>query len=210
MSQETDTSGLEPDDGTPPVGTPDPANVDPEDDADGQAPDAHAAELRKKNRENQSLRRRLKELEDSDQARRDAELTEAEKSANRVKELEKALEAKDARAREMSLRSDVMAAASRLGIIDPDAAFKLLDHSGLDYDAEESRWDGVDKALKDLLADRPYLLASAAPATGGANPSNPSRRRGPTLTIADLKRMSQAEIDAIPLEEIHAIQMAGK
>ena len=192
------------------MGTPDPANVDPEDDADGQAPDAHAAELRKKNRENQSLRRRLKELEDSDQARRDAELTEAEKSANRVKELEKALEAKDARAREMSLRSDVMAAASRLGIIDPDAAFKLLDHSGLDYDAEESRWDGVDKALKDLLADRPYLLASAAPATGGANPSNPSRRRGPTLTIADLKRMSQAEIDAIPLEEIHAIQMAGK
>jgi hypothetical protein len=209
MSQETDKSGLEPDDGPPPVGTPDPANVDPEDDADGQAPDAHAAELRKKNRENQSLRRRLKELEDSDQARRDADLTEAEKSANRVKELEKALEAKDARAREMSLRSDVMAAASRLGIIDPDAAFKLLDHSGLDYDAEESRWDGVDKALKDLTAERPWLT-SAAPATGGANPSNPSRRRGPTLTLADLKRMSQAEIYALPIEELHAIQTAGQ
>src|ERR1035437_9034063 len=172
MSQETDPSGLEPDDGTPPVGTPDPANVDPEDDADGQAPDAHNAEMRKRNRENQGLRRRNKELEAEKQARIDADLTEGEKLANRIKELEAERDADRKRARDASLRSDVMAAASRLGIIDPDAAFKLVDHSGLEYDADESRWDGVDKALRDLLADRPYLLASAAPATGGANPSN--------------------------------------
>jgi hypothetical protein len=201
MADEPDGTLTDPAD-APPEGTP-----ETEQDPEPQAGDGSDAELRKTRREAQGLRRRIREYEESEKARKEAELTESEKAEHRIKELEKALESRDARVRESALRSEVVTAAQRLGIVDPDAAFRLLDTDGLDYDEDKAHWDGVDDALRSLAQERPWLTTLPS-SGGGANPSNPSRPRS-SLTIDQLKKMTLAEVQAIPQEQIDAV-LSGK
>ena len=211
MSDDTDPGTSMDPDGTPPEGNTDPDDGEGTNGADGQAPDASTADLRKKNRENQALRRRLKEHEEADEARRQADLTEAERKDMRIAELEAAREKDAQRVREMGLRSDVVSEAAKLGIIHPDAAFKLLDRSELDFDDDTGRWTGVDDALRSLVAEMPYLVAVTTAATGtNASPSNPSRSRSPAKTLADLRAMTAAELREMPEAERNAILIAGK
>ena len=46
-----------------------------------------------------------------------------------------------------------------MGIIDPDAAYLLLDRTNLSY-AEDGKVSGVDDALTQLMEDKPYLKGS--------------------------------------------------
>jgi len=63
----------------------------------------------------------------------------------------------------------VMLAASKLGIVDPDAAFRLLDTASLEFDDNGQPKD-VERALKALLSNKPYLAAGA----GHASATNPA------------------------------------
>ena len=211
----TDVQGQAPDDDTPPVGTPnDPApDTGADDDANGQVPDGDAealkAELARVRREAAGYRRKARDLEAAEQARADAELSEAERANKRAAELEAELAKRDARIREAALRESVSNAANRLGIVDPDAASRLIDHASLEYDDESGRWSGVDEALAALVRERPWLVATGRDGgQGNGNPSNPPRRRT-SLTIADLKGMTPAEVAEIPREELHRI-LSGK
>jgi len=53
-----------------------------------------------------------------------------------------------------------------MGIIDPDAAYALIDTSALSYQDGEVK--GVEKALEKLVKDKPYLIESAPPPSPGA------------------------------------------
>jgi len=80
----------------------------------------------------------------------------------------------------------------------------LIDTSTLEYDEEENKWDGISEALSVLVEDRPWLVRPAqAPAAKESSPANPARRRT-RLTREALGKMSQAEIDALPKEDIYA------
>jgi hypothetical protein len=162
-----------------------------------------AALDRKLTRENQALRKRLKEQEEKVRKYEEASLSEQERQERRLKELEEQNRAYEDRLRESSLSASVSAEAARLNIIDPDAAVKLLDSTSLEYDPQTG-WTGIEEALEDLVEQRPYLVrAEQKVAAPKEAPANPARRRT-RLTREALANMSQSEIDALSKEDIHA------
>ena len=89
-----------------------------------------------------------------------AQLSEAEKLTQRVAEAERVATQANAQISEARISGEVKVKAVQLGIVDPDAAFLLMDRSGIEYDAEKGV-TGVDESLTQLLEDKPYLKGSA-------------------------------------------------
>lgn len=179
--------------------------VEPSDDgAEGPGPEQQqeSAQDRKLTRENASLRKRLREIEAQVKAREEAELSEQERSQRRMVELEHELDAQRAALRDTRLRAAISAESTALGIVDTDAAARLLDTSALDYD-EDRGWEGVGDALRDLTHERPWLVSQQSQPAADANPANPARRRT-RISRESLARMTQAEIDALPWEDVQA------
>lgn len=107
-----------------------------------------------------SHRTRVRELEAKLKEHEDAKLSETEKLQKRVAELEAQAQAHG----EERLRYEVMLAAEKLGIVDSDAAYRLLDRDSLE--------DGkVEEALRKLAAAKPYLVSRSS----GGSPTNPAR-----------------------------------
>lgn len=132
----------------------------------------------------------LKKAADELAQLKQGQLSDLEKRDRRIKELEEAAAAKDMTLKERTIRYEVMLAASRLGIVDPEAAYRLLDQSALKFD-DDGAPTNTEAALRDLLKARPYLAGGTA--SGGA--TNPNRER-PGLTLEDIKRMSPEEINS--------------
>ena len=94
---------------------------------------------------------RLREFEDAGKS--EVERLTAEKAA-----LEQTIKDRDTAIVEQAIRSSVESAAAKAGVVDPEAAYLLINQSELDY--EDGKVAGVDKALKTLLKDKPYLVKS--------------------------------------------------
>lgn len=176
----------------------------PAQDGETEEEQKRAAIDRKLARENQALRKRLRESEGKVKEFEEAQLSEQERQQKRLAELEQAYNAAEERLRESSLSVDVTHEAVRLGVIDPEAVVKLIDKTGLEYDLESNSWSGIEEAVASLIEDKPYLVKQEAPPVAkDAAPANPARRRT-RLTRDALAKMSQAEIDALPWEDVQA------
>ena len=84
-----------------------------------------------------------------------AQLTEAEKMEARAIEAEKKVTDAQAQIADAMIASQVKVRASQMGVVDPDAAFLLLDRSNVQY--ADGNVTGVDDAIASLLEDKPYL-----------------------------------------------------
>ena len=95
-----------------------------------------------------------KELETQ---KKKANMDELEKAKFEKEEAEK--KANDAidRANNSLIKSEIIAKSASLGIIDPDAAFSLINRSDIAID-KDGNISGVDEALNDLVKNKPYLL----------------------------------------------------
>ena len=82
------------------------------------------------------------------------------------------------------IAAEVKVRASQLGIIDPDAAYLLLDRTNVRYNAGEGV-TGVDDALTQLLENKPYLKGQANRAPN-LNPQ--SGEPAPTLRLSEDQR----------------------
>ena len=122
-------------------------------------------------REAAEYRKRLRELETKVKADEDAKLTETERLQNKVAEYERQQADHERERQEWALRRAVDTAAAKLGIIDADAAYKLLDLAELEF-AESGAPKNLDKALANLVKARPYLVA--APTVSTTNPARTS------------------------------------
>ena len=85
-----------------------------------------------------------------------AQLTEAERLTQRATEAEKQTAEANTQLTNALISSEVKVKAVQLGIIDPDAAYLLLDKRNVKYDANDGV-TGVEDALTQLLEDKPYL-----------------------------------------------------
>jgi len=132
-----------------------------------------AAYVRKLRAEAAENRKRLRELEAKVKADEDAKLTEQERLQKRIAELEKKDSEYQQTLQERTVRYEVMLTANKLGIVDPDAAFRLLDISSLEFD-EDGKPNNIEKVLKKLVSDKPYLIGSGG---GSASPTNPAQGR---------------------------------
>jgi len=136
-------------------------------------------EARKLRSEARAMRDRLKFAEskakefDELKAKLDAEkLTETERWQKQATDLQSKYDSDTAALTERVVRYEVERIASKLGIIDPDAAAQLIDWDALEYDGDGTP-SNADALLKDLLKNKPYLAGKTAQTAGGA--TNPSR-----------------------------------
>lgn len=107
---------------------------------------------------------RLKEAEDQLAKARQAEMTEQEKLAEQTTTLRAELDQAHAETRDLR----VQLAAVKLGIVDPEAAAKLLDW---DTVTDPTDLKQVSRALKALLQDKPYLAGTNQSIDAGAGRS---------------------------------------
>jgi len=103
-----------------------------------------------------------------------ANLTEAERLEARVSDAEKRATDAQGQVSNAMIASEVKVRATQMGIVDPDAAFLLLDKKNVAYNVTDGV-SGVDDALAQLLEDKPYLRAgnrtpNINPETGQAAP----------------------------------------
>jgi phage I-like protein len=99
-----------------------------------------------------------------------AQLSEAEKMSQRATTAEAQVAEANARTADALIASEVKVRAVQLGVVDPDAAYLLMDRSSVKYDPD-SGVSGVDDALTQLLDDKPYLKGAAA-RTPNINPES--------------------------------------
>lgn len=136
--------------------------------------------------------KRLAALEQSEKERTDAERTELEKAQARATELEQRSQELEARMKATLTRTNVIVAASKLNIVDPDVAYQLIDKDSLDYnDDGEPSSKSVEDALSALVKAKPYLVAKEESARGV-----PPTPKGEKVTKTQLVEKTQQELAA--------------
>jgi hypothetical protein len=172
--------------GTPPAG--DPAQNPPAPAAGGQGnPPADPndgdqpmslEEARKLRRENAALRKRTKDFEDADEAARTAQLSELDKLKKQLADKDSEHGAYRQAMQERLLHQTIATEASKLGVIDPADAAKLLDWAELEFD-ENGVPTNTAKLLAALVKSKPYLVRGTTPLSSGG-PTNPPRSQSST------------------------------
>ena len=96
-----------------------------------------------------------------------ANLSKEEKLQRELAEYQRKATDAEGRIATTAIRSEVLVKASQMGIVDPDAAYRLIDRAGIAY--SEDGVKGVDEALEALVAAKPYLRG-VAPTAPNLNP----------------------------------------
>ena len=142
-------------------------------------------EARKLRRESQTLRKRLQGYEDAEKAQQEAQLSEHDRLSKRLADLQASHDAYVAQTQQRLVRYEVERQASKLGIIDPEAAAKLIDTSAFEQD-EQGVPTNAEKLLKDLIKQKPYL----APPTEAPAESSPAQTATPNKTAPAVPAMN--------------------
>ncbi len=175
--------------------------------AQGQEPERFDAEyVRKLRAEAADYRKRLRELEQKVQEHETAKLSETEKLQKRLAELERQQATYQRERQERTLKYEAMLVASKLGIVDPEAAYKLLDLTRIEFD-EDGTPKNIEQALKELLKAKPYLAAQQQ-ATSIAS-TNPARSASTQAETPEQKRARLLGIPVNPFDDGFLRQRGG-
>lgn len=138
-----------------------------------------------------AVKEKASKLDELEQANK----SELEKAQARIIELEKKAADADTRAQEHLLRAKVIAEAAKKDVVDPDAAFALLDRSTLEI-GNDGAPTNIAEAMEQLLEARPYLVAPSGGTTRGSadQGARTAPQRAGQLTRADLQNMTDQEI----------------
>lgn len=138
--------------------------------------------VRQLRREAAEARKRLREFEERVRQEEEAKMTEAERLRRQLSELERERAIWERERQERTLRYETMLAAGRLGIIDPEAAYRLVDIGEVEFD-DDGNPTNIEQVLRALVAKRPYLAGA-----GSSSPTNPARSQGsPVFTRSQLR-----------------------
>jgi hypothetical protein len=157
--------------------------------------------LREAEEREKQLQTQLKEHERSQLSDQEKVAAELEETKTARAEVERQLALSNVAVRESLLEADTVKAAvhPELGIIDPDAAFRLLDRSSIEWDDDTGRATNLPEVLKALVEARPYLQGSTEPGrptVPKVDPTNPQRQPPPNVpTREDLKGMTTDQIN---------------
>lgn len=140
-----------------------------QDAAPAEAQVAESEYVKKLRAEAAQYRTRLRELEAKVREDENAKLTEQERLQRRLAELEIAAAEKERILQERTVEYETKLKAASMGIVDPDAAWRLLDLAELEFD-ETGRPSNLEAALQKLIKAKPYLVQTSQYAM-----TNPSR-----------------------------------
>jgi septal ring factor EnvC (AmiA/AmiB activator) len=143
---------------------------------DGQAPqgeqpdiEALLKEVKTLRKEAASWRTKLRATEEAEEQRKRAEMTELDKLRADLEAERQARTVAEEQRRQQVLRTQVISAAARMGLNDPEDAVRMLDTSDLEID-DQGQINGLEREMSKLLAAKPYL----AKQTGTISPTNPA------------------------------------
>jgi hypothetical protein len=111
------------------------------------------------NREAETRRKRIAELEAAETARTQAEMTELDRLKAENLELQATAKQERDNARQTLIRAAFVAEAARAGIAHPEDVFLLADRSAVEVDDEKATVSGVEEAVK-LLIDAGRVVMS--------------------------------------------------
>lgn len=143
---------------------------------EGELPEPVREMLRNYRQENRSLRERLRAVEQGQQQGNG----QPQGDTITREQFQRAEQQWQDRLRQQGVRSEVAMASAKLGIVDPEAAYRLLDTDDLDFD-DKGQPTNVEAALKGLTRERPWLVnrAPRGGADGGAGGQAP--RQGQSM-----------------------------
>ncbi len=124
--------------------------------------------VRKLRAEAAEYRKRLRELESKVKADEEAKMTEQERLQKRLSELERAQADWERERQEIMLQRHIENVAAKLGIVDPEAAWKLIDLKEVDFD-DDGKPKNIEALLKTLIQKKPYLANNFARSAGAGN-----------------------------------------
>lgn len=102
----------------------------------------------------------------------DGQKSELQKAQEKIAELESLHTEQAQKQKDIATQYEVVMAATKLGIVDVDAAYKLLDKTQLSFDDKTGKFSNTEQLLKALLTEKPWL------AGGGTSASNRARNYG--------------------------------
>lgn len=140
--------------------------------AEQSTPDIEALlkEVKTLRKEAASWRTKLRAAEEADEQRRRSEMTELEKLKADLEAERQARATAEQQRTQQLLRTQVISAAARAGLNDPEDAVRMLDTSEMTV-ADDGTVEGLDDALARLLKAKPYLIKSTS---GMISPTNPA------------------------------------
>ena len=109
----------------------------------------------------------LKTLVKQKKEHEEAEKSELQKAQDRAAALEKEKEALLASQKTKATQYDVAVKAAKLGIVDPDAAYRLMDQGKIEFE-EDGSPKNTEALLQDLVKNKPYLVGSGSSAANAA------------------------------------------
>jgi hypothetical protein len=170
--------------------TPPPAAVPTSDPASpSRAAADYEREIRELRTEAAKYRTENKDLKSFKEQQEALTLSETEKLQKAAKEAADLAAAREAELKDTKLRIEIERQARKLGIVDEDAAYRLMDTGKVEY-SEDGKAKNVDALLGDLVKSKPYLVG----ATGGDSATNAARSRGGKYSLQAIRTMSKEEI----------------
>lgn len=135
--------------------------------ADGvETVDSLRARLAELERDNRTYRAQIKTAQEKAAADQQAGMTENERMAARLADLERQLTEQQRERQETTMRLTAVTAATRMGFRNPDLAYRLLSPAAIEYD-ESGTPRNVERLLADLGKAEPYLLTGTLPVDYG-------------------------------------------
>jgi len=155
------------------------------------------ADAKKLRSEAKNLRLRLKEFEDREKKTKESQMSESERLQQQYAELQQQHTTYVQDMQTRLVRYEIERQSSKLGIIDADAALKLIDLSELEFD-DGGMPTNADDLLKKLVKAKPYLVNSKVNQTSvsATNPSRSSASAHLELSWDLISKMTQAEYAA--------------
>ena len=126
----------------------------------------------------------------------EAQLSEIERTKKQHSDLQSEYEAFRKMMQDRIVRYEIEGQASKLGIIDPEAASALMNRSLLEFN-EDGTPSNAEKLLKDLIKNKPYL-APAKPEDPPATPAQTATQQKPPLTPAMNPGRSSIAVQGTP------------
>jgi len=132
--------------------------------------DALLKEVKTLRKEAASWRTKLRAAEEAEEQRKRSEMTELEKLKADLEAERQARAAAEQQRQQQLLRTQVISAAAKAGLNDPEDAVRMLDTSEMTV-ADDGTVEGLEQALGALLKAKPYLIKSTS---GTISPTNPA------------------------------------
>lgn len=127
-------------------------------------------------------------------------MSDLEKLQQQLAERDQALADRDqqlqeitTRAQQAAIRADVVAHATRLGAVDPDAVMAMLPPDAVTI-GDDGQVTGTEAAVQALLDAKPYLVGKPAPPAPGGADGGVRGRTPSSITREDLKTMTPEQI----------------